>query len=66
MPNDFFEVQLLSSKIKSAIVAGYFFKWANVMKGMAERGEGKLGYLDFFSGPGKYEDGSDSTLILEM
>ena len=32
MSSDFFEEQQLNSKIKSAIVAGYFFKWASVMK----------------------------------
>src|ERR1700686_2009270 len=61
---DFFDEQLPNSKVKSEIVSNYFVKWARVIKGQA-RGRGdKLGYLDFFSGPGKYEDGADSTPLL--
>lgn len=68
MPEDFFGEQLPGSKIKSRIVSEYFRKWSKVMIPRV-RGKGdKLGYLDFFCGPGKYEDGSNSTplIILNM
>jgi three-Cys-motif partner protein len=64
MPSNFFNEQLSGSKIKTSIVSKYFLAWANVMVANV-RGRGdKIGYLDFFCGPGKYEDGSDSTPLI--
>lgn len=64
MPNEFFDEQLPGSKIKSQIVSSYFWKWAKVMIPHVKKSGSKIGYMDFFCGPGKYEDGSDSTPIL--
>ncbi|HEY8938139.1 MAG TPA: three-Cys-motif partner protein TcmP [Cyclobacteriaceae bacterium] len=58
---DFFTDQSIASKIKAAIVFKYFCAWANIIGSI---GPEKIGYLDFFSGPGKYQDGNDSTPIL--
>jgi three-Cys-motif partner protein len=64
MSEEFFEEQLQGSKIKSQIVYSYFWKWAKVMVSQV-RGKGdKIAYIDFFCGPGKYDDGSDSTPVL--
>lgn len=57
---DFFKRQSSSSKIKAEIVSKYFFGWANVMLTQAS----KIAYVDFYSGPGVYDDGSKSTPIL--
>jgi three-Cys-motif partner protein len=60
----FFAKQTNASKIKSEIVSKYFSAWANVI---ASQGRPKIGYLDLFSGPGRYDDGKPSTplIILE-
>lgn len=62
--NTFFDAQLPGSKIKSKIVSSYFWKWAKVMVPQAKGKGDKIGYLDFFCGPGKYDDGTDSTPLL--
>jgi three-Cys-motif partner protein len=60
----FFDEQLPGSKVKSDIVSQYFHKWQKVIVGQVKRSNGNLGYLDFFCGPGKYDDGSDSTPLM--
>ncbi|MGE5481309.1 MAG: three-Cys-motif partner protein TcmP [Bacteroidota bacterium] len=63
--DDFFEEQRLASRIKSELVTKYFMAWANIMKKRTPCG--LIGYVDLFSGPGRYKDGSPSTplMILE-
>jgi three-Cys-motif partner protein len=64
MGNDqFFSEIKEQSYIKVEIVAKYFGAWAKIMAPRAK----KIAYLDLFSGPGRYRDGSKSTplLILE-
>ncbi|WP_282035011.1 three-Cys-motif partner protein TcmP [Metabacillus indicus] len=62
---EFFSEQREQSKIKTAILTKYFGAWSRIM--MPRSDSGKLAYIDLFSGPGKFEDGSFSTplLILE-
>ena len=45
------------------MVVGYFVAWARIISKRAER----IGYFDFYAGPGRYETGQKSTplLILE-
>lgn len=64
MPEDFFEEQLPGSRIKTSIVSSYFWKWSKVMVARVKGKGEKIGYLDFFCGPGKYEDGTDSTPLV--
>ena len=59
MGNHFFEEILEQSEVKSKIVADYFGAWTTVMNSKA-RSE-KLAYIDLFSGPGRYADGTKST-----
>mgnify|MGYP000093584854 CR=1 FL=1 len=59
---DFFLARREQSYIKAKIVSQYFWIWAKVM---AERAE-QIYYVDLFSGPGKYEDGAESTPLLIM
>ena len=64
---EFFSVPEESSKVKSRIVAKYFASWAQVLLPSVKQRNGKMGYIDLYSGPGSYSDGSKSTplLILE-
>lgn len=59
---NFFENQTLSSRIKASIISEYFPKYCRIITKVhiPER----IGYFDLFSGPGKYEDGNDSTPLL--
>lgn len=59
----FFEEPEDASLVKAAIVADYFQAWSRIMAGQAKR----IGYLDFYAGPGRYGTGEKSTplLILE-
>lgn len=59
--NDFFDEMTESSMIKSKIVEEYFTTWASIMNRKAK--SDKLAYIDLFSGPGRYKDGSVSTPI---
>ena len=60
----FFYEQKVQSLIKAEIVAKYFGAWANIMASRVAKYGGKIAYLDLFSGPGRYKDGSKSTPIL--
>lgn len=57
--DDFFDERTELSEVKSEIVSKYFTAWSRVMKSKSQR----LGYIDLFSGPGRYKDGSESTPI---
>lgn len=64
----FFAEQTDQSEVKARIVAKYFVAWAKVMLGV-KRQHGRidrLGYIDLFAGPGRYEDGSKSTPLLVL
>lgn len=58
---DFFKKQTASSRIKASIVAEYFPQYCKIL---LKRPQSKIRYLDLFSGPGLYEDGSLSTPLL--
>lgn len=62
--NDFFDEQLEQSQIKSSIMLKYFEAWSKIMLAKKD----KIGYIDLFSGPGRYKDGAESTpiIILKM
>jgi three-Cys-motif partner protein len=57
----FFEAQRTASAVKTKIVVDYFRPWANIMKFRTR--SGKIGYFDFFCGPGIYADGTESTPV---
>jgi three-Cys-motif partner protein len=58
---DFFQSQTPSSRIKANIVANYFPKYCKIL---LKNPQTEIRYLDLFSGPGIYNDGSLSTPIL--
>jgi len=63
VPESFFDEPEERSRVKAEIVVNYFVAWSTIMAKRAER----IGYLDFFAGPGRYKTGEKSTplLILE-
>ncbi len=64
--NSFFNEQSEQSFVKSTIVAKYFDVWANVMISTQKRyphHTQKIAYIDLFAGPGRYDDGTQSTPI---
>jgi three-Cys-motif partner protein len=65
--SSFFDESKDQSLVKAEIVAKYFFAWAKVIIPQAKKTGEKIAYVDLFSGPGRYKDGSKSTplLILE-
>lgn len=65
--SSFFDESKEQSLVKAEIVAKYFWAWAKVMIPQAKKMRGNIAYIDLFSGPGRYQDGSKSTplLILE-
>ncbi|NJL68428.1 MAG: three-Cys-motif partner protein TcmP [Microcoleus sp. SM1_3_4] len=65
--SSFFDESKDNSLVKSEIVAKYFWAWAKVIIPTAKKWSNKIAYIDLFSGPGRYQDGSKSTplLILE-
>lgn len=71
MQNKFFKVQTEASRIKTEIVVKFFDAWARVMLGVLNRrgvpeSNRRIGYADFFAGPGVYEDGNKSTPVLVL
>lgn len=66
MPEHFFEEQLEQSQVKIAIVIKYFDSWAKVITGAqkAEAKTPKIGYIDLFAGPGRYDNGTPSTPLV--
>ncbi len=60
----FFKEQKAHSAVKTAIVTKYFPRWLDIIKRRAR--SKKLGYVDLYAGPGKYDDGKESTPLLIM
>lgn len=68
MTDNFFEERKKQSEIKTRIVNKYFYAWSKVIIGSQKRylfnkNNQSIAYIDLFSGPGKYDDGSESTPI---
>jgi three-Cys-motif partner protein len=62
--NSFFNEQSEQSLVKSTIIAKYFDVWANVIVSTQKRFPNqsqKIAYIDLFAGPGRYDDGTQST-----
>lgn len=58
---DFFTESREQSLVKTEIVTKYFGAWAKVIITQAKKRNNNIAYVDLFSGPGRYEDGSQST-----
>jgi len=57
--NSFFEEMTEQSRAKVQIVTKYFKAWAKIMIPRVAKRNNKIGYIDLFSGPGRYKDGSE-------
>jgi len=65
--NEFFAERTDESALKARIVKKYFSAWANVIIPSARaKGVGKIAYIDLYSGPGRYKDGTASTPLLVL
>lgn len=60
MAEKFFDEREDQSEVKARIVSKYFGAWAKII-GPISTAE-RIGYIDLFCGPGRYKDGSKSTL----
>lgn len=58
----FFDKQGPQSEVKSLLVTKYLSAWAKVMLGTRHPNK-RLAYVDLFSGPGGYSDGTPSTPV---
>lgn len=61
---DFFAEPTPESRTKAEIVSNYFVAWAKIISTRAN--VERIGYIDLYAGPGRYEDGTDTTPILVM
>lgn len=64
MPTQFFEQRTEESRIKAQIVDKYYRAWAKVI--LPRAGNSNIAYVDLFSGPGRYKDGSASVPLLVL
>jgi three-Cys-motif partner protein len=71
MSNSFFNEQNEQSWVKAAIVSKYFMTWAKIIIATQKNNEqryghkkGRIAYMDLFAGPGRYEEGADSTPVM--
>jgi len=63
---DFFEESRQQSRIKSRIVAKYFWAWAQVIASTLKGLGNRIAYMDLFAGPGKYKDDTPSTPVIVL
>ena len=66
MDEEFFDDPTEQSRVKADIVQKYFWVWAQVVGSAARARGGKVAYVDLFSGPGRYKDGTKSTPLLVL
>ena len=62
----FFETPTIASTKKHRIVSKYVSGWETLVLPKAKAREGKIIYVDLFSGPGQYEDGTPSIPLLVL
>jgi three-Cys-motif partner protein len=60
---DFFEEPKEVSEAKIRIVSKYYSMWSKIMKKESNNSQNKFAYIDLFSGPGFYKDGTKSIPI---
>jgi three-Cys-motif partner protein len=63
---DFFEKPTEASKLKAKLVADYFDTWSNIILPSVRKTYKRFAYIDFYSGPGVYKDGTPSTPLLVL
>lgn len=63
---EFFDTPEQQSIIKSDLVTKYFGGWGTVMLRHTRRHPPRIAYIDLFSGPGRFADGTDSTPLMVL
>lgn len=63
---EFFDEAREQSRVKSKIVAKYFWAWAKVITSAAKGRTDRIAYIDLFAGPGKYKDDTPSTPVIVL
>lgn len=64
--SSFFDESREQSRIKTRIVAKYFWAWAKVIISAARGREHRIVYMDLFAGPGRYNDETPSTPVIVL
>lgn len=62
----FYDRPTTASLKKHRIVSKYFAGWANIVLPAARAKEGRIWFVDLFSGPGTYKDGTESIPLLVL
>ena len=58
---DFYDSAATQNIIKTRIVSEYFGVWAKIILSKVARPGTEIAYVDLFSGPGRFDDGTEST-----
>ena len=66
MSSNFFASQSLRSQVKSLVVGRYYPRWGHIIANGGGPGSDAMGYVDLFSGPGVYDDGTESTPLVVL
>jgi three-Cys-motif partner protein len=59
--SEFFSSPEQQSIVKTELVTKYFGAWSKMMLSRSKNLNASIAYIDLFSGPGRFNDGSDST-----
>jgi three-Cys-motif partner protein len=62
--DQFFVESTEQSRLKTTICTDYFFAWARII--IPKTYSPRIGYRDFYAGPGRYIDGTKSTPLLVL
>jgi three-Cys-motif partner protein len=64
--DNFFGKQTAPSSVKARIITKHFDTWSSiVLRKAVELGQ-RIAYMDLYSGPGRYDDGTESTPLLVL
>ena len=62
----FFDERTPASEVKAKIITKHFDTWSNIVLNKAISLGQKIAYMDLYCGPGRYEDGTESTPLLVL
>lgn len=66
MTTNFFSGPTEQSRAKARIVSKYFDGWSKILYSRTKKRGEYLQFIDLFAGPGRYQDGSESTPLLVL
>ncbi len=62
----FFDERSPASEVKAKIITKHFDTWSNIVLSKAISLGQKIAYMDLYCGPGRYDDGTESTPLLVL